>query len=104
MRHYPESSSLEKKAGEAGGRTECTDRPIYKSCKTSGMFIDACDFIYLSAFKTGYNTRKKETGRFKKKKTICFASVANPVNVARWKIGGLSGTNIRRMDIAGSNV
>lgn len=51
MRHYSELSPLEKKAREA-----------------SEMFIDACDFIYLSAFKTGYNTRKKKTRRLKKKK------------------------------------
>lgn len=56
---------------------------MHKLCKTSEMFIDACDFIYLSAFKTGYNTRKKKTRRLKKKKIICFASVTNPVNVTR---------------------
>ena len=53
MKHYSELSPLEKKAREASGRLKCTDCPIYKLCKTSEMFIDACDFIYLSAFKTG---------------------------------------------------
>lgn len=57
MKHYSELSPLEKKAREASGRLKCTDCPIYKLCKTSEMFIDACDFIYLSAFKTGYNNR-----------------------------------------------
>lgn len=83
MKHYSELSPLEKKAREASGRLKCTDCPIYKLCKTSEMFIDACDFIYLSAFKTGYNTRKKRNKKIKKEKIICFASVTNPVNVTR---------------------
>lgn len=79
MRHYSELSPLEKKAREASGRIKCTDCPIYKLCKTSEMFIDACDFIYRH-LKPGIIPVKRNK-KIKKEKIICFASVTNPVNV-----------------------
>lgn len=67
MRHYSELSPLEKKAREASGRMNCGDCPAYPLCKKDERFLEACDFIYLTAYKAGYNRHKKEM-RIKNKK------------------------------------
>ncbi len=60
MRDYSELSPLEKKAREANELTYCVKCPIYGLCRRNETIIDACDYIFLNAFKAGYNTHKKE--------------------------------------------
>lgn len=61
IKHYSELSSIEKKAREASGRTYCIDCPIYGLCRTKEILLDACDYIFLKAYKAGYYQHKKET-------------------------------------------
>jgi hypothetical protein len=67
MKPFIELSVLEQKARKKSENIKCGDCPIYTLCRKNEMIIEACDFIYLSAFKSGYNTHKKEM-RLKKKK------------------------------------
>lgn len=82
MKPFIELSVLEQKARKKSENIKCGDCPIYTLCRKNEMIIEACDFIYLSAFKSGYNTHKKRN-EIEKEKIICFVSVTNPVNVTR---------------------
>lgn len=55
---YRDLDSLGKKARESSARLNCEKCPIYGRCNTTIM--DACDYIYITAFKRGYNKRKQE--------------------------------------------
>lgn len=65
MKHNSELNQLENKAKKDMLSLNCKDCPIYNSCEMK-MSI-ACNFIYLQAYKAGYNRHEKEM-RLKKKK------------------------------------
>lgn len=58
MKKYNELNSLEKKARTSSGRINCEKCPMFRRCNV--VMMDACDYIYITAFKKGYNTHKKE--------------------------------------------
>lgn len=59
MKKYNELNRLEKKARTSSGRINCEKCPMFMRCNE--LIMDACDYIYLTAFRKGYNTHKKET-------------------------------------------
>lgn len=60
MKSYLNLTPLEKKARKASGRICCANCPIYGLCLTNKKISDACDYIFLKAYKSGYNQHKRE--------------------------------------------
>lgn len=60
MKPFIELSVLEQKARKKSENIKCGDCPIYKLCRKNEMIIEACDFIYLSAFKSDITPIKKK--------------------------------------------
>ena len=58
MKKFSELNSLEKKARRSEGTMNCGKCPNHKNGICSMM--EACSYIYMTAFKRGYNQRKKE--------------------------------------------
>lgn len=65
MKPYRDLDKIGQKAWDNEKRLSCDKCPANGKC--SPTMYETCDYIYLTAFKCGYNVRKKET-RIKNKK------------------------------------
>lgn len=59
MKKYDELDTLGKKARDNERILDCSKCPRYRKCDE--LTMEACDYVYLTAFRKGYILRKKET-------------------------------------------